>query len=229
MQKINLYQAEFHDIRNWQKTGAFAAAGVLALVLIGVNIGQVITLGDLQRSLAQKNSALEIKRVTLDALRKNTRAIARDADLAALVDRLRKSNAEKTRAINYLSGSETSNITGFSYLLQSLGRQRDSIDNIWLTRIKFDDGGFNMRLDGSSYRPELLPEFIQALNQEVLYKDREFRDLRIARSDTNESMVEFVLDTRERDAHDDNTHDALSLAMFLQRLKIFSESTEGVN
>lgn len=228
MQKINLYQQEFQDIRNWRQAGVFAAAGLMLLVLAGINIGQVIKLGDLEQSLEQKKSALEIKRVSLDALRKNTRPKARDMDLAAQVDRLRKANAEKTRAINYLSGNNTSNITGFSQLLQSLGRQRDSIDDIWLTRISFSDGGYNMRLDGSSYRPELLPEFIQALNQEVLYQDREFRDLRISRSETNSRLVEFLLDTRERETTG-RSNDSLSLALFMRRLKMYSEATESVN
>jgi hypothetical protein len=229
MQKVNLYQQEFHNVRNWSRTGAFAAMGLLALVLVGINIGQVVKLADLERTLAQKTSALEIKQVTLEALRKNTRPIARDMDLAAQVDRLRNSNAEKTRAINYLNGNEISNDTGFSQLLQSLGRQRDSIDDIWLTRIKFSDGGYNMRLDGSSYKPELLPEFIQALNQEVLYKDIEFRNLRISRSQSNGRMVEFLLDTRARDAIDSKSPDALSLAMFMTRLKKFSTSGQGIN
>jgi hypothetical protein len=229
MQKVNLYQQEFHNVRNWSRTGVFAAAGLLVLVLVGANIGQVITLSGLESSLAQKDSALEIKRVALEALRKNTKPIARDMDLAALVDRLRNSNAEKTRAINYLNGNEISNDTGFSQLLQSLGRQRDSIDDIWLTRIKFSDGGYNMRLDGSSYKPELLPEFIQALNQEVLYKDLEFRDLRISRSETNGRMVEYLLDTRARDAINSKSPDALSLAMFMTRLKQFSASGQGIN
>jgi hypothetical protein len=228
MQKVNLYQQEFHNVRNWSRTGAFAAMGLLALVLVGINIGQVVKLADLKRTLAQKTSALEIKQVTLEALRKNTRPIARDMDLAAQVDRLRNSNAEKTRAINYLNGNEISNVTGFSQLLQSLGRQRDSIDDIWLTRIKFSDGGYNMRLDGSSYKPELLPEFIQALNQEVLYKDIEFRNLRISRSQSNGRMVEFLLDTRARDAIDSKSPDALSLAMFMTRLKQFSASGQGI-
>ena len=229
MQKVNLYQQEFHNTRNWQRTGAFAAACLLALVLVGANIGQVITLGGLEQSLAQQNSALEIKRVALAALRKNTRPIARDMELATMVEKLRNSNAEKTRAINHLSGSEISNVTGFSQLLQSLGRQRDSIDDIWLTRIKFSDGGYNMRLDGSSYKPELLPEFIQALNQEVLYKDLEFRDLRISRSESNGRMIEFLLDTRTRDAINSKSPDALSLAMFMTRLKQFSASGQGIN
>lgn len=229
MQKINLYQLEFHDIRDWRQTGVLAAAGLLLLVLAGINVGQVMELGELEHSLEQKNSALEIKRVSLEALRKNTKPKARDMDLAAQVDKLRRANAEKTRAINYLSGNKTSNITGFSHLLQSLGRQRDSIDDIWLTRIKFSDGGFNMRLDGSSYRPELLPEFIQALNNEVLYQEREFRDLRISRSDTNSRLIEFLLDTREREASNSTAGDSLSLAMFMQRLKVFSETGVGVN
>jgi hypothetical protein len=228
MQKVNFYQQEFHTTRNWQRTGAFAAAGLLALVLVGTNIGQVVTLGGLQHSLAEKKSALEVKRIALEALRKNTKPIARDADLAALADKLRNSNAEKTRAINHLSGSEISNVTGFSELLQSLGRQRDNIDDIWLTRIRFSDGGFNMRLDGSSYRPELLPEFIKALNHEVLYKDREFSDLRITRSNTNSHMVEFLLDTQQRDAYKNKERDTRSQAMFMARLKQLSESDQGV-
>lgn len=231
MQKINLYQQEFHDIRDWQKTGAYAAAGLLLLALAGTNIGQVITLGGLAHSLEQKNSELEVKRISLEALRKSSKPKARDADLAAQVERLRKSNAEKTRAINYLSGNETSNITGFSQLLRSLGRQRDSIDDIWLTRIRFSDGGYHMRLDGSSYRPELLPEFIQALNRETLYQEREFRNLRISRSETNSRLVEFVLDTREPEAGKGkgNGDGGLSLAMFMARLNQFANSGEGVH
>jgi hypothetical protein len=231
MQKVNLYQQEFHSTRNWQRSGAFVAAGLLALLLVGANIGQMIKLSGLEHSLAQKNSTLEVKRVALEALRKNTKPIARDTELAAMVEKLRISNAEKTRAINHLNGSEISNVTGFSHLLQSLGRQRDSIDDIWLTRIRFSDGGFNMRLDGSSYRPELLPEFIKALNQEVLYRDREFSDLRISRSSSNSHMVEFLLDTQERDAYKrkDKERDTRSLALFMARLKQLSRSDQGVD
>ena len=152
-------------------------------------------------------------------LEKKVKPKARDMNLVAEFERMKQSNAEKLRALNYLSGNDAGNMTGFSFLMQALGRKRDSINDLWLKKIQFSRGGYDMRLSGSSYQPELLPKFIQTLSDEAIYKNREFREIKILRSDKNNKIMDFVLDTQHQaEAYDAETKNA-SVALFMARLK----------
>ena len=80
-----------------------------------------------------------------------------------------------------------------------------------------------MRLVGSNYRPGLLPEFIQALNDEDLYRNREFREIKITRSTRDNNVMDFVLATSGEVDDNDAESNMSEKATFMARLKRFSE------
>lgn len=219
MQQINLYQKEFHVSYNWRRIGVAGSMAILLLILAGININQIYTADRLRTELENTNNTIKSLEQSYSALAKNTRPKARDLNLLAELENMKRSNGEKLRTLNYLSGNDAGNMTGFSFLLQGLGRKRDIINDLWLKKIKFSHGGYDLRLSGSSYQADLLPKFIQALGDEEIYKDREFRELKISRSDGNKKVVDFVLDTRHQTDNYGAAAKDVSAALFMARLK----------
>ena len=71
-----------------------------------------------------------------------------------------------------------------------------------------------------------MPKFIQALSEEAIYKDREFKELNIVRSKDNKQMVDFILDTQYQAKEPDDEIVDKSVALFMARLKQLSAEKE---
>lgn len=228
MQQINLYQEEFQVGYNWKKIGVTGSVVLLVLIFVGINAYQVYATNQLRVKLVSKQNTLKSLGQSYAILEKKEKPKARDMNLVAELERIKQSNIEKLRALNYLSGNDAGNMTGFSFLLQGLGKNRDSINDLWLKKIQFSTGGYDMRLSGSSYQPELLPKFIQTLSDEVIYKDREFREIEISRSEKNNKVMDFILDTQYQAKVSDDSAKQASVALFMARLKQLASIKEIV-
>ncbi len=223
MQHINLYHAEFRTAANHKKIVMIVAACLVLLVFIGIYMMQLNAISQLDRQLAKKLAELKTMEVSVAALEEKAKPRAQDMNLVVELERLKQANASKLRASNYLRGNDTGNIQGFSTLLKGLGRQRDTINELWLTKIEISQGGFDMRLTGKNHQAKLLPQFIEALSNEPLYKDREFMQMKINRSDSSNNILEFVLDTRHTESVVDDADRYRSKKHFMAKLKALSE------
>lgn len=231
MQQVNLYQGEFHLRYNYRRVGVAGIFLLLALVFAAVNSYQIYIANHLRPELESKTNALKSFEQSYDILQAKAEPKATDMNLVAQMERVKRNNAEKRRALNYLSGNNTGNTSGFSFLMQGLGKKRDDINDLWLKKIKFSRGGYDLHLNGSSYQPDLLPKFIQALSEEEIYKDREFKEIKILRSKGNKKIMDFILDTQYQakgfaNQKSDNEIVNNSIALFMARLKQLSAEKE---
>ena len=232
MQQVNLYQDEFHLSYNHRRVGVAGTFLLLALVFAVVNSYQIYTTNHLRPELESKTNAMKSFEQSYVILQSNAKPIAIDMNLVARMERVKRNNAEKRRALNYLSGNNAGNTSGFSFLMQGLGKKRDNINDLWLKKIKFSRGGYDLYLSGSSYQPDLLPKFIQALSEEEIYKDREFREIKILRSKDNKKMMDFILDTQYQAkgfANQKSGNEIVdkSIALFMARLKQLSTEKQA--
>ena len=233
MQQVNLYQDEFHLSYNHRRVGVAGIFLLLALVLAVVNSYQIYTTKHLRPELESKTNAMKSFEQSYVILQSNAKPKAIDMNLVARMERVKRNNAEKRRALNYLSGNNAGNTSGFSFLMQGLGKKRDNINDLWLKKIKFSRGGYDLYLNGSSYQPDLLPKFIQALSEEEIYKDREFKEIKILRSKDNKKMMDFILDTQYQAkgfANQKSGNEIVdkSIALFMARLKQLSTEKEAL-
>ena len=226
MQQINLYQREFHDVRDWRKTGIVGAVALTLVVLGGINALQVYETSQLRAQLDTKAKKLKNFEQSYDVLKKNAKPKAQDLALTAALENIKQTNSEKRRALNYLSGNGEGNTVGFSYLLKGLGRERDRINNLWLKKIKFSRGGYDLHLNGSSYEQDLLPKFVQGLSSEAIYKDREFKEIKISRSEGDKKIMDFVLDTQYQSNKSSAADKNQSISFFMARLKQLATGDE---
>jgi len=86
---------------------------------------------------------------------------------------------QRRQLLQILEGQDVGNVTGFSDYLISLSRQHT--DGISLEYIDLIDGGDYVELSGWTYRPELVPAFIQRLRSEDSFEDTLFGNLAIER------------------------------------------------
>lgn len=233
MQQVNLYQDEFHLSYNYRRVSVAGIVMLLVLVFALVNSYQIYSTSRLHAELESETSALKSIEQSYAALETMAKPRAKDMNLVADMERIKRNNAEKRRALNYLSGNDAGNISGFSFLMQGLGKKRDDINDLWLKKIKFSRGGYDLHLSGSSYQPDLLPKFIQALGEEEIYKDREFKEIKILRSVDNKKMMDFILDTQfqaKGAANKKSNNETVnnSIALFMARLKQLSTEKETV-
>jgi hypothetical protein len=231
MQQINLYQDEFHLSYDYRRVAVAGIFLLLALVFALVNSYQIYTTNHLRPELESKTNTMKSFEQSYAMLQSKAKPKATDMNLVAQMERVKRNNAEKRRALNYLSGNNTGNTSGFSFLMQGLGKKRDNINDLWLKKIKFSRGGYDLHLNGSSYQQDLLPKFIQALSEEEIYKDREFKEIKILRSKGNKKMMDFILDTQYQakgfaNQKSDNEIVDKSIALFMARLKQLSAEKE---
>lgn len=229
MQQINLYQNKRSNTRSLQSIAIMASVALLFILIIAVYVMQLRSIDKLDQQLAKKQAELAIMEKSLEIIKQKARPAAQDMSLAIELENLKLANASKKRASSYLQGSDTGNLSGFSSLLEGLGRQRDTIEKLWLSKIKISDGGFDVQLYGNSYEANLLPEFVAALSDEVLYSNREFRQIKITRSESSEKILNFMLDTRHAESKlsDANRHDLKKrfMAMLRQQDEVLKNSS----
>ncbi len=105
MQQVNLYQDELHLSYNYRRVGVAGVFLLLALVFAVVNSYQIYTTNHLRPELESKTNTMKSFEQSYAMLQSKVKPKATDMNLVAQMGRVKRSNAEKRRALNYLSGN----------------------------------------------------------------------------------------------------------------------------
>ena len=218
-QYINFYQQEFRRKNDFHKWAIRGGIGITLALLIAINLLQQFNIRQLGNELTQKQDLLNSRKLVHQTLETQLKPKQQNPVYLAQVETLRQANQSRLRALNLLSHRESDNMIGFSFLLDGLGRQRDTIEGIWLKKIRFDDGGYSLRLDGYSHSAELLPRLVQTLAKEEILRGHEFRHVKISRSAEHQQIMDFELDTKLREQPNEAHAMPAEMALFLEKLK----------
>lgn len=85
------------------------------------------------------------------------------------------------------------NSTGYSEYMRAFARQ--IVSGLWLTGFDIVGDGTQLGMSGAALSPELVPVFIQRLNQEPVMRGKSIPTLQIQRSGTEARYVGFTLRT----------------------------------
>lgn len=190
-QQVNLYHPMF---RKQEKV--FSAKTLLQstlIILIGVVMfsvyakWQVIALESELENLEQQQSN-NLRRI--ERLSKQFPAKQKDARLEARVKEMQQESSTKQRLIQVLSTRSFGVTTGFSSHLEGLARQH--LDGMWLKRINLIDGGSRLSLAGSTFAPELIPQYLQRLSAEEVFAGAEFQTFKMQRA-ADKRSIDFTL------------------------------------
>lgn len=93
------------------------------------------------------------------------------------------------QVVELLTDDQSDQAQGFSRYLKALADQAEA--NVWLTRIYFNSDSHDISLQGSTFKPELIPALLQRLQTSQAFKGRHFAKLLIEQKPEQGSPTDF--------------------------------------
>lgn len=177
-QTINLYDPELR--RAQQPVSALQSGAALGLVVAGM-LAVAGWTGFQVRGLARDAAALEVQLVAqreqVAALGKTISERKPDSVLAGELAAAEAKLATRREAIALLESGALGNTRGFADYLRGFSRQ--TVAGLWLTGFDIEGGGAEMAIHGRALEAGLLPRYVQRLNDEEVFRGRNFAALKM--------------------------------------------------
>ncbi len=110
---------------------------------------------------------------------------------------------ELTQALKLLSGKSADQSPGFSSYFLALSNQ--AIPGVWLSALYLDGQQQLINIEGSTFKPEKIPYFLQQLQKEPIFNGHTFAKLAMQKSEEIPNQIDFKLSTT-LDAPDKKDH-----------------------
>lgn len=190
-QQVNLFTREFR--RHEQPLSSrhllwFVAAFVLLLVLW--EAGSLWRLQKTEQALAELRESERQLSLRLDQM-KTSRPASNRSLLEREVAALRNDIERRQELQSLVTQQNLGNSRGFSALMTGLARQAH--EDIWLTQIRFLEGGRYLEMAGWTRKAERVPFYLQQLRNEDAFAETRFGVLGIHGRDEGEPYLQFTL------------------------------------
>jgi hypothetical protein len=202
-QQINLFQPIF---RKERKVLSFAAlvqfsgimlAALAALYGYGIwsNSRLTIDISGLKKQHDERIKMLE--RVSREAANRSG-----GDEVEKEVQRLEAELSAERYIVSLLGKDKLDKSLGFSEYLEIFSRR--VVQGMWISKFSVFDGGKHMLIKGGALSAELLPLFLQGLSKEPSLTGMEFTVLQMARDESKQAWIEFVLSSKELESSVEN-------------------------
>lgn len=204
MQQINLYN---EILKQQQKESgillALKALATLFLVCLSFSIFTLWDTNSTEQELEKAQLALNQQQQKVNQLLAKKASNGPDNALLGELDQWQKSVNEAAETLQLLAGKETILAQGFSFYLKALAFQ--SNPDIWLTAIHIDIQKGAMKLEGSTFKPQQIPQTLQQLQSQAVLKGITFDKLEMQQSAKFDGQIDFILSNIEQ-SEDANSH-----------------------
>jgi hypothetical protein len=176
-QQINLFNPALRTQRLALSAATAAICVVIALLaLFAFQIRFQIQVNDLTERLRAAQSGFEAQRADVDKRRAEIASRKKDTTLDVEIARLETELKRGRESIETLKSGAIGNQQGFAEYLRAFSHQ--SLNGLWLTGFTIGGGG-DIAIQGRVTQPELVPNYIQRLNQEKILQGRTFAALEL--------------------------------------------------
>ena len=178
-QQINLYNPQF--LKQEKHFSARTIGQALGLIVLG--LGAVYVYALVQTRAAESvagdtASQVSAQREQFTSLTARFSPEGRNRALEAEVARLDAELKARQALLALLGTGELGNTTGFSEFLAALGRQ--AMPGVWLTGLSIGESGNDLQVQGRALRPDLVPAYLKALNNEPMMRGRSITEMKLA-------------------------------------------------
>lgn len=175
-QQINLFNLDFRKRRELFTALMLAQALlVLLLLLAGVYVYQYRQMQMVSKQAGELAVQLEQERARLVKVSAEYAPRPRNEALEKRANELEQQLKEEEAVLEVLQGGSLGNTQGYSGYMRAFARQ--SVNGLWLTEFSIRGAGRDMVIGGRTLRPELVPAYIQRLNQEAVIQGGSFAAL----------------------------------------------------
>ncbi len=197
MQQINLYS---EILKQQQKqsgikltTVFFAAAGLISLSFSGYLLVNVSTI---EAQLHQAQTTLNQEQDRVNVMLAKRPSQTPNASVLAEIEQWQNSVNDAAQTLQMLVGREAILSQGFSIYLEALANQSNR--DIWLSAIHIDRENSGLSIEGSTFKPEQIPQALQQLQQESVFKGQTFAKLSMKQSAKIAGQMDFTLSSSEQ-------------------------------
>jgi hypothetical protein len=206
IQQVNLYQDILRQGQNKSGNRLLYWVGLSAIALLFIGFSGYLMWNlkntETQARQLRRNLAAEQAKVSLISSKIPKQEI--DAQLAAEVAQWQTMRDELTQTMQLLSGKNPDQSSGFSGHFQALSNQ--SIPDVWLRALYLDGQQHVINIEGSTFKPEKIPFFLQQLQKEPIFNGHSFAKLIMLKSADIPDQIDFKLSTT-LEATDKKGHD----------------------
>lgn len=198
-QDINFYRGGTHPPRLPLSAEFMAWSGVaVLLLLIAVSVSQRISNNGLRARADAAQRQADSLQASLAELEKQHPVRHPDPALLAEIERTQRSADGLNRVLSLVDEGGLLARGGFSAFFEALARQART--TVWLTGIRFRDGGRELEFAGNALTTDDIPKLVQSMGSEAVFKAKTFSDLVIKRPDRPQGQIDFILRTRIPDS-----------------------------
>jgi Tfp pilus assembly protein PilN len=177
-QQINLYNPLFLKQEKYFSARTMTQAlGLIALGLLGLYAYALIESRTGEHAADQYRRQAAAQQEQAVALTTRLAGQGRSSALEADVGRLDAEVRGKRATLQALGTGELGNTDGFSDFLAAFARQAQP--GVWLTGVDIADSGNELAVRGRALRPELVPAYLRALNNESMMRGRRVTEMRL--------------------------------------------------
>lgn len=193
-QQVNLYQDILRQRQGKSNINLYWI-GLLAIVLLlaGASGYLLWHLKTTETLLQNSTKNLEAEQTKVNFISSKIPKQEIDTQLVAEITQWQNMLDELTQTMQLLSGKITDQSPGFSSYFQALSNQ--SIPDIWLSTIYLNGQQQIINLQGSTFKPEKIPYFLQQLQKEPIFNGHTFAKLIMQQSENIPNQMDFTLNT----------------------------------
>jgi hypothetical protein len=194
IQQVNLYQDILRQEQNKSGINLYWV-GLLAITLLFIGFSAYLMwdLKHTETQVQQFRQALDAEQVRVNLISSKIPKQEIDPQLAAEVAQQQNMLDELTQVMQLLSGKNTDQSLGFSSHFQALSNQ--SIPDVWLSALYLNGQQQIINLEGSTFKPEKIPYFLQQLQKEPVFNGHTFAKLMMQQSEKIPGQMDFKLST----------------------------------
>lgn len=198
-QRINFFQEQFH-----KPVIRLPLSQLLATLLVVTVIMAVVTTLDVLRTkqLSQSLNKMQASRTEMEAsitkLQQVVDAIVLDEKRVSQEQNLRTGLQTKNLFLQSIKSQGNTHQVHFSKYLQALADL--DVPNVWLTQIKVQSPGPNLRLSGVTQKARSIPQYLKSLNTQSSFDGMGFKVFDLERHEESARYLNFTVATQHDEA-----------------------------
>ncbi|MCB1684756.1 MAG: hypothetical protein R3E82_18390 [Pseudomonadales bacterium] len=194
-QQVNLLSDDLLPRREPLGLGHLLAAWAFLGVVLALFSGwQGIGIWRMASQLTETRAQWELIDASNEQLKQENESRT-DSGLRHEVEALRTARAEQQQLVLLLKDYQSDQANGFSGYLNDLADHQ--VKGMWLSQIRFDQGGRRIQLKGLTTDPRHVPQFLVALSEGHSFNGHRFDGFALQEIETG--LLEFVINGPEGD------------------------------
>jgi Tfp pilus assembly protein PilN len=197
IQQVNLYR---EILKQQQKQSGIKlysmALAAVVLLCVGFSAYLLWDLGTIETEVHQAQLTFDQEQARVnDMLSKRP---SQEPNLSTLTEIEQWQNRvnEASQTLKMLTGKGAVSAQGFSGYLQALANQSDP--DVWITAIHINGQNQGLSIEGSTFKPEQIPQLLQQLQKEPAFKGQTFAKLIMQLSAKIAGQMDFTLSSTEQ-------------------------------